>query len=189
MSVDSPRRVGPARDRRSWRGRPRLPAAAPASSLTLSRLETNAAAEPLGIDDPGAAAHLGPASATERGVMQAAFRVLVASTPELAREGQADVWDSGTVAVVRPVGRLRRAAPSRRARATTGRCASGPRPGPASDVGAADVVRDGAPERRRVEGPVDRRAGARRAAVRGRRGRPTTRDPRGGRALPAGPRG
>ena len=152
----------------------RAPAAAPPASLTLSRLETNAAAEPLGHRRSCATAHVGPASATERGVMQAAYRVLVASTPELARESRADVWDSGRIAVVRPVGRLRRRRRSGRARATTGRVRVWPSIRTGERVGAADVVRDGAHERQRVEGPVDRRAGARRDPCPRRRGRPTT---------------
>ncbi|MBQ5903626.1 MAG: hypothetical protein IIW89_04740, partial [Alistipes sp.] len=34
----------------------------------------------------------------ERGVMQTAYHVLVASAPELLTEGKADLWDSGVVA-------------------------------------------------------------------------------------------
>ena len=71
--------------------------AAPLDALTLTRLETDAAAEPLGIDDPTPRLSWVLNSA-RRGVRQQEYRVLVASRPELAREGSADVWDSGRVA-------------------------------------------------------------------------------------------
>ena len=78
-------------------GWPEAPAAAALADLTHSRLETNAAPQPLGIDDR--APRMTWALVSERrGVMQAAYRVLVASTPELCREGKADVWDSGRIA-------------------------------------------------------------------------------------------
>lgn len=65
--------------------------------LALARLETEAATEALGIDE------LSPRLSWAlvgggRGVLQTAYRVLVASSPERAREGRADVWDSGRVA-------------------------------------------------------------------------------------------
>lgn len=67
------------------------------ANLSLTNLETDAATQPLGIDDH--APRLSWALAgVRRGVAQAAYRVLVASKPELAREGRADVWDSGRVA-------------------------------------------------------------------------------------------
>jgi alpha-L-rhamnosidase len=66
-------------------------------NVDVVRLETNAAAEPLGIDDP--APRLGWALASEeRGVMQSAYQVLVASGPDLLEDGRGDVWDSGKVA-------------------------------------------------------------------------------------------
>jgi alpha-L-rhamnosidase len=71
-------------------------ASAQPASLTLARLETNAAANPLGIDDPAPRFSWAIVS-DRRGVMQAAYRLRVASTPALAREGAADVWDSGRV--------------------------------------------------------------------------------------------
>ncbi|HEX8151354.1 MAG TPA: family 78 glycoside hydrolase catalytic domain [Pyrinomonadaceae bacterium] len=59
-------------------------------------METDAATRPLGIDER--APRLSWALvAGRRGVAQTAYRVLVASRPELAREGGADVWDSGRV--------------------------------------------------------------------------------------------
>src|ERR1044071_9544808 len=65
--------------------------------LTLTHLETDAAAQPLGIDDRAPRLSWALVSG-RRGVLQAAYRVLVASRPELAREGRADVWDSRRVA-------------------------------------------------------------------------------------------
>ena len=67
-----------------------------AAGLTLSHLETDAAAEPLGIDDRSPRFTWAMAGG-RRGLMQAACRVLVASRPELLREGRADVWDSQRV--------------------------------------------------------------------------------------------
>ena len=68
-------------------------ASAQPASVTLAQLETNAAAQPLGIDDrtPRFSWVL---NSKQRGISQTAFRVLVASAPELAREGKADIWDS-----------------------------------------------------------------------------------------------
>ena len=63
----------------------------------LARLETNAAGEPLGIDTPQPRLRWVLVS-ERRGVMQSAYRVLVASRPELVQDGKADVWDSGRVA-------------------------------------------------------------------------------------------
>ncbi|MBV8859035.1 MAG: family 78 glycoside hydrolase catalytic domain [Acidobacteria bacterium] len=70
---------------------------AQSSGLTLARLETDAAPEPLGIDDRAPRLSWALVGA-RRGLLQTAYRVLVASQPELAREGGADVWDSGRVA-------------------------------------------------------------------------------------------
>jgi alpha-L-rhamnosidase len=71
-------------------------AAAESPDLSVARLETNAAPQPLGIDDPVPRFSWALVSG-RRGVMQAAYRVLVASTLELGREGHADVWDSGRI--------------------------------------------------------------------------------------------
>jgi alpha-L-rhamnosidase len=71
-------------------------ALAQSAPLSVTRLETDAAAEPLGIDDR--APRMTWALASERrGVLQAGYRVLVATTPERLREGRADVWDSRDV--------------------------------------------------------------------------------------------
>src|SRR5512139_3592481 len=67
----------------------------------VTRLETGAATQPLGIDEPRP--RLSWALASEhRGVAQAAFQVLVASSPQGAREARADLWDSGRVASPAP---------------------------------------------------------------------------------------
>src|SRR4029079_4775593 len=73
-----------------------LHASSQPSSLTVIQLETNAAADPLGIDD-SAPRFSWALKSERRGISQTAFRVLVASKPELAREGRADVWDSKQV--------------------------------------------------------------------------------------------
>ena len=67
---------------------------APVASLRVERLETDAAATPLGIDDATPRLRW-ILTSDRRNVMQTSARVLVASKPELAREGKADVWDSG----------------------------------------------------------------------------------------------
>ena len=72
-----------------------------AQGVLVTRLETDAAATPLGID--ARAPRLSWILTSERrGVLQTAFRVLVASRPELAVEGRANVWDSTRVASANP---------------------------------------------------------------------------------------
>lgn len=72
-------------------------AAAPApASLSVSRLETNGATDPLGIDDPAPRLSWRLES-TERGVRQRAFRVLVSRTRAALGARRGDVWDSGRV--------------------------------------------------------------------------------------------
>ncbi|HEY6552896.1 MAG TPA: family 78 glycoside hydrolase catalytic domain, partial [Vicinamibacteria bacterium] len=72
-----------------------------APNLGLVRLETEATTEALGLSDPAPRFGWAQVSA-ERGVRQSGFRVLVASKPELVREGKADVWDSQEVASTDP---------------------------------------------------------------------------------------
>jgi alpha-L-rhamnosidase len=69
--------------------------------LATHRLETQAAAEPLGLADP-APRFSWALKSPERGVKQRAFRVLVASRRERVREGKADVWDSGEISSAEP---------------------------------------------------------------------------------------
>lgn len=61
--------------------------------LAATHLETDAATDPLGIDyrAPRLSWRL---ESARRGVVQSTYRILVASRPELLREGRADVWDS-----------------------------------------------------------------------------------------------
>jgi alpha-L-rhamnosidase len=68
-----------------------------ANGVEVVRLETDAASEPLGIDTRAPRLSWQLASAS-RGVLQASYRVLVASRREMLRDGQADVWDSKEVA-------------------------------------------------------------------------------------------
>jgi alpha-L-rhamnosidase len=76
---------------------PWVVAAAPPHAPEVTHLETQGAREPLGVDEPTPRLSW-TLAATRRGVRQAAFRVLVASRPDAAAEGRADVWDSGRVA-------------------------------------------------------------------------------------------
>ena len=71
------------------------------ANLSLAQLETDAAPQPLGIDDRNPRLSWALVSAT-RGVLQTAYRVVVASQRELAREGRANIWDSGQVASADP---------------------------------------------------------------------------------------
>ena len=66
------------------------------AGVSVTRLETDAAATPLGIDDK-APRFTWILTSGRRGVLQTAFRVLVASRPELAADGRADVWDSNQI--------------------------------------------------------------------------------------------
>ncbi|HKQ52862.1 MAG TPA: hypothetical protein VJT74_10870 [Pyrinomonadaceae bacterium] len=75
--------------------------AAQSGNLTLARLEADASPQPLGIDDRSPRLSWALVGGG-RGVMQKAVRVLVASKPELAREGRADIWDSGRVTSSEP---------------------------------------------------------------------------------------
>ena len=104
---------------------------------------------------------------------------------ELAREGRADVWDSGQRGLGRSLLRLRRARaaaahPLLLVGARLGRAWARP-PRPAAWFETA-LPRSG-----RVERRVDRRSRARAGAARAAEGEADdARDPRGGRALPAG---
>jgi alpha-L-rhamnosidase len=69
----------------------------PATGTAVVHLSTNATAEALGIDTPRPRLAWRLES-DRRGVRQASYRVLVASKPDLLRDGATDVWDSGSVA-------------------------------------------------------------------------------------------
>lgn len=71
-----------------------VPAAA--GGLRAVALRTESATDPLGLDE--AAPRLSwQLASTSRGVMQAAYRIRVASSPDLLAGGIADLWDSGKV--------------------------------------------------------------------------------------------
>ena len=66
------------------------------AATTVTGLEANANAAPLGIDDatPTLSWRL---SSSDRGAMQSKYRVVVATTAARAAAGTGDVWDSGEV--------------------------------------------------------------------------------------------
>lgn len=69
--------------------------------IRITGLETDATANPLGIDDP-APRFTWRIEGEGRGIVQTNYRVLVASRPELLDAGRADVWDSGTISTSDP---------------------------------------------------------------------------------------
>jgi alpha-L-rhamnosidase len=80
-TAESPRRHGP--------------------SASVTGLETEAMAAPLGIDQPRPRLSW-RLDSRDRGVKQAGYRVLVASSPARAEPGRADLWDSGVVTSADP---------------------------------------------------------------------------------------
>jgi alpha-L-rhamnosidase len=66
------------------------------AAARVDRLTCEYRAQPLGIDDPAPRLSWQIASAG-RGVKQAAYRVLAASSAALLREDRGDLWDSGEV--------------------------------------------------------------------------------------------
>jgi alpha-L-rhamnosidase len=74
---------------------------AQSSGVRLSQLETNDTVQPLGIDDP-APRFSWVLNSRKQGISQTAFRILIASKPELAREGKTDIWDSKQVSSADP---------------------------------------------------------------------------------------
>ncbi len=66
-------------------------------ALTIHRLRCEYSDDPLGVDSPAPRLSWEVRS-TERAQSQSAWRVLVASSPALLRDGAADLWDSGRVA-------------------------------------------------------------------------------------------
>ncbi len=69
--------------------------------LALVDLETQASREPLGLASPAPRLSW-KITSSRRDVLQSAYRVLVASKADLAREGKADIWDSRRVASADP---------------------------------------------------------------------------------------
>src|SRR4051794_8914102 len=72
------------------------PSAAHAAT-TVGGLEANANPQPLGIDDPTPTLSWRLTS-SDRGALQSAYQVVVATTAAKAAAGQGDAWDSGKVA-------------------------------------------------------------------------------------------
>lgn len=75
---------------------PALSAQAVTSDAGLVKLETNATPQALGLDDPTPMLSWNIDS-DERGTMQTAYRIVVATTAARAQNGQGNVWDSGKV--------------------------------------------------------------------------------------------
>lgn len=72
------------------------------SSITeVSDIETNAASQPLAIDDPSPR-FTWKLRSDRVGIKQEQFKLLVASKPELLKPGRADVWDSKVVRLPDP---------------------------------------------------------------------------------------
>jgi alpha-L-rhamnosidase len=73
--------------------------AADKSSLTLDNLRCEYRVDPLGIEtaQPRLSWEIA-APASVRGATQGAYRILVASTPEILASGKGDLWDSGKIA-------------------------------------------------------------------------------------------
>jgi len=78
---------------------PAAPRPTTLSSLEPVRLEVESSHNPLGIDfpQPRLSWKLSARNATDRGLAQTAYRILVASTPALLTSNQGDLWDSGKV--------------------------------------------------------------------------------------------
>lgn len=70
--------------------------AAQGDTLFITDLRTEQLTNPLGLDTPQPRFSWRLQS-EQRNVMQTAYRLLVASSPELLNKNQADVWDSGEV--------------------------------------------------------------------------------------------
>ena len=86
-----------------WLLAPAGVATAATAPLGITDLRVDDTANPLGIDDPHPALSWQLTSPVN-GERQTAYRILVASTPDLLVPGRADVWDSGKVASNASVG-------------------------------------------------------------------------------------
>jgi alpha-L-rhamnosidase len=71
-----------------------------AGSLHVDKLRCEYKTDPVGIDvpQPRFSWVLAPISASQRGLMQTAYQILVASSPAALDAGQGDLWDSGKIA-------------------------------------------------------------------------------------------
>ena len=86
-----------------WLFLPTPVAGAASAPLAVTDLRVDYVADPLGIDDPHPGLSWQLDSAVN-GEQQTAYRILVASTPDLLVPGRADVWDSGKVGSAASVG-------------------------------------------------------------------------------------
>src|SRR5688572_18714016 len=73
-----------------------LPMSTPASTLRVDKLRCEYLTNPLGLNEtkPRFSWVL---RSDENGQKQTAYRVVVASTPDLLKKGTGDLWDSGKV--------------------------------------------------------------------------------------------
>ncbi|MCX6348729.1 MAG: family 78 glycoside hydrolase catalytic domain, partial [Candidatus Aureabacteria bacterium] len=73
--------------------------AAPSATLSAVGLRCEYRVDPLGVEEsaPRLSWRLEPSDPLARGIVQAAYRILVASDADLLRSGRGDLWDSGKV--------------------------------------------------------------------------------------------
>ena len=154
---------------------PLLLGAAPPSiaPVQLQRLETQASERALGVGDP-APRFSWILSSARRGVKQAAFEIRVATTEELVRSDQPDVWASGRVASADPWAKYAGKPLASRTRyywsvrVWTGRESP-------TEWAKPDLVRDGLPVPRTSGAASGSRAPSARASGRRPKVKPTTR--------------
>jgi hypothetical protein len=77
-----------------------------APAIRPVHLETNSIESPMGLDttEPRFSWQLAAADPGARGLRQTAYRILVASSPDLLRREQGDLWDSGRVTAATQIG-------------------------------------------------------------------------------------
>ncbi|HWO65963.1 MAG TPA: family 78 glycoside hydrolase catalytic domain [Umezawaea sp.] len=76
---------------------PAVGTTAAAAHLEVGRLSADRTVDPLGTDNTAPALSW-QVTSRDNGERQSAYRVLVASTPDLLKRGRPDVWDTGRVA-------------------------------------------------------------------------------------------
>ena len=73
-----------------------IPAIMLAENVSVTQLKTEQLSNPMGIDT--ASPRLGwQLESDKQNVMQTAYHILVASSPELLAQDKGDIWDSGKV--------------------------------------------------------------------------------------------
>lgn len=80
-----------------------LPLWLKAADVSVTGLRTEQMVDPMGLDTaaPRMSWRL---ESSQRNVMQTAYRILVASSPELLAQDKGDLWDSGKWNPMRPYG-------------------------------------------------------------------------------------